>query len=317
MSDSIRAIAIMGATATGKSSLAIALAFEQGGEVISMDSRQVYRGFDIGTGKVTRDELSMVPHHLIDVADPSEVWSAGRHAAAAEEAIRDIHARGRVAILAGGTGLYFRALFGGLVDVTIPADEVARIRAAFEGVETRELHERLRRVDPARADELSVNDRVRITRALELFIYTGVPASELYARQSDRTSDIEYLKLVLSLPRELLRERIAERTKELFEAGWAEEVERLLAAGVSADSPAMNSLGYGAIASALQRGETPTSIVDGLIRETQQYAKRQETFFRSERDAVWIDVSEKAWDSRVRERVVAFLRPEEGVGEAE
>src|SRR5262245_50087164 len=175
MSDSIRAIAIMGATATGKSRLAIQLAFEQGGEVVSMDSRQIYRGFDIGTGKVTRDEQAMVPHHLIDVADPSDVWSAGRHAAAAQEAIRDIAARGKVAMLAGGTGLYFRALFGGLVDVSIPAEDVARIRATFEGVGTEELYTRLRDSDPARAKDLSVNDRVRITRALELFIYTGVP----------------------------------------------------------------------------------------------------------------------------------------------
>ncbi len=306
----------MGATATGKSSLAIALAFEQGGEVVSMDSRQVYRGFDIGTGKVTRDEQAMVPHHLIDVADPSEVWSAGRHVAAAEEAIRDIAARGKVAILAGGTGLYFRALFGGLIDVVIPADEVARIRATFAGVETGELYARLRRVDPARADELSVNDRVRISRALELFTYTGVAASELYARHAERASDIEYLKLVLSLPRERLRERIAERTQALFEAGWPEEVERLLAAGVEQDTPAMRSLGYGTIAAGLRGGKIPTSIGD-VVQETQQYAKRQETFFRSERDAVWIDVTEEAWESRARERVSAFLRPEEGLGEAE
>jgi len=317
MSDSIRAIAIMGATATGKSSLAIKLAFEQGGEVISMDSRQVYRGFDIGTGKVTREEQSMVPHHLIDVADPAEVWSAGRHAVAAQAAIRDLHARGKVAILAGGTGLYFRALFAGLVDVSIPTDEVARIRATFAGVETGELYARLRRVDPARADELSVNDRVRITRALELFIYTGVPASELYARRTERAVDIEYHKVVLSCSRELLRDRIAQRTKALFDAGWVEEVSRLLVAGISEDAPAMNGLGYRTIASGLHRGELGASLVDGVIEEIQQYAKRQETFFRSERDAVWIDVSEDAWESRVRERVSAFLHPEGGVGDAE
>jgi tRNA dimethylallyltransferase len=317
MSDSIRAIAIMGATATGKSRLAIHLAFEQGGEVISMDSRQVYRGFDIGTGKVTRDQLAMVPHHLIDVADPSEVWSAGKHATAAEAAVREIDSRGKVAILAGGTGLYFRALFGGLVDVSIPADEVARIRATFEGVGTEELYQRLRDADPIRANELSANDRVRITRALELFIYTGVPASELYAQQPERASDIEYFKLVLSCPRGLLRERIAARTKALFDAGWVNEVSHLLRTGISEVSPAMNSLGYRTIASALHGGMLSPSLIDLVVTETQQYAKRQETFFRSERDAVWIDVSEDAWESRARELVGAFLRPEGGVGDAE
>lgn len=307
----------MGATATGKSRLAIQLAFEQGGEVVSMDSRQIYRGFDIGTGKVSRDEQAMVPHHVIDVADPSEVWSAGKHATAAEDAIRDIDARGKIAILAGGTGLYFRALFGGLVDVSIPADEVARIRATFEGVETGELYEQLRDVDPARAAELSANDRVRITRALELFLYTGVPPSELYARQPERAGDIEYLKLVLSCPREILRDRIVQRTNALFDAGWVGEVSRLLGSGISEISPAMNSLGYRTIASALRGGMLSPSLIDDVVTETQQYAKRQETFFRSERDAVWIDVSEDAWESRAREAVGAFLRPEGGVGDAE
>ncbi len=313
----MRAIAIMGATATGKSSLAIQLAFEQGGEVVSMDSRQVYRGFDIGTGKVTRDEQALVPHHVIDVAEPSDVWSAGKHATAAEAAVREIDSRGKVAILAGGTGLYFRALFGGLVDVSIPADEVARIRATFDGVGTEELYVRLRDADPIRANELSANDRVRITRALELFIHTGLPASELYARQPERETDIDYLKLVLSCPRELLRVRIAQRTKALFDAGWVDEVSRLLRAGISEVSPAMNSLGYRTIASALRGGMLSPSLVDDVVTETQQYAKRQETFFRSERDAVWIDVSEEAWESRARQLVGEFLRPEGGVGDAE
>lgn len=307
----------MGATATGKSRLAIHLAFEQGGEVVSVDSRQIYRGFDIGTGKVTRDEQALVPHHLIDVADPSDRWSAGKHATAAEAAVRDIDSRGKVAILVGGTGLYFRALFGGLVDVNIPADEVTRIRATFEGVATEELYQQLRWADPIRAKDLSMNDRVRITRALELIISTGVPASALYASQPERATDIEYLKLVLSCPRELLRDRIAQRTQALFDSGWVDEVSRLLGSGISEIYPAMNSLGYRTIAAALRGGMLSPSLVDEVVTETQQYAKRQETFFRSERDAVWIDVSEDAWESRARELVGAFLRPEGGVGDAE
>lgn len=297
----------MGATATGKSSLAIALAERLHGEVISMDSRQVYRGFDIGTGKVSHAERARVPHHLIDVADPSESWSAGRHATHAERAVREIAARGKLPILAGGTGLYFRALFRRLVDVTIPGDELERIRSTFAGHETHVLYERLCAGDPVRAAELSRNDRVRITRALELLTYTGVPASELYARQPEAGSDLSYLKRVLSLPREVGRARIAERTRALFDAGWPDEVVRLLGSGVSSNAPAMNGLGYRSIANAIAAGASAASCLDAVIQETQRYAKRQETFFRSERDAVWIDVSVAGWEDVVQTHVGAFL----------
>lgn len=307
MTTPLRAIAIMGATATGKSALAISLARTVGGEIVSMDSRQVYRGFDVGTGKVSRDERALIPHHLIDVADPTEWWSAGRHATLAEGALREIAARGRVPILVGGTGLYFRALCGGLVDVTIPGDELARIRADFAGRATHDLYQRLQAVDAVRAKALSPHDRVRITRALEMFDYTGVRPSELYARQPRTGDDVAYLKLVLSLPRPQARERIAERTRSLFEGGWPAEVERLLAAGVPSSAPAMNGLGYRAIARAIEHGDDPASCLDSVITETQRYAKRQETFFRSERDAVWIDVSRDGWQRDIEARVRAFV----------
>jgi tRNA dimethylallyltransferase len=296
----------MGATATGKSALAMSLATALGGEIVSMDSRQVYRGFDIGTGKVSLAERACVPHHLLDVADPAEVWSAGRHAVLAERAVREIAARGKLPILVGGTGLYFRALFRGLVDVVIPAEDRARIRAAFEGCDTGDLHARLREVDPARADALSPNDRVRITRALELFAYTGEKPSALYARQGTDATATGYVKLALFLPRARLRERIAERTRELFEAGWPAEVERLLASGVPVAAPAMNSLGYRAIAKAIERGDDPASCLETVVLETQQYAKRQETFFRSERDAIWIDVSQEGWENEAARNCAPF-----------
>lgn len=297
----------MGATATGKSALALSLAERFDGEIVSMDSRQVYRGFDVGTGKVSGEERARVPHHLIDVAEPAEWWSAGRHAAAAERIAREIAARGRSPILVGGTGLYFRALFSGLVDVVIPREELARIRATFAGVATHDLYQKLVVVDPARAQELSRNDRVRVTRALELFAFTGVAPSELYARQKTAGDDFVYFKLVLFLPRPAARARVAERTRQLFEAGWPHEVERLLARGVAPDAPAMNGLGYRAIAAALSDGREATSCLAEVIEETQRYAKRQETFFRSERDAVWIDVSRDDWERETQALVHAFL----------
>jgi tRNA dimethylallyltransferase len=307
MNHAIRCVAIMGATAVGKSALAITLAEKFGGEIVSMDSRQVYRGFDVGTGKLPAGERARVPHHLIDVADAGEAWSAGRHASQAEGSVREIAARGRVPILAGGTGMYFRALFGGLVDVTIPKDELARIRATFEGRETGELYHRLAALDPARASELSSNDRVRITRALELFAYAGVRPSDLYARQQSPSDDLSYLKLVLFRPRAESRERVAARTRALFAAGWPREVEALVLAGIALDAPAMNGLGYRSIARAIEAGVDAASCLDAVIAETQRYAKRQETFFRSERDAVWIDVSAAGWERDVDERVHAFL----------
>lgn len=311
----IRSIAIMGATATGKSELAVALAKAFDGEVVSMDSRQVYRGFDVGTGKLPLDQRTRVPHHLIDVADAEDAWSAGRHAALAEAAVREIAARDRVPVLAGGTGMYFRSLFGGLLDITIPQDELARIRATLEGHTAEELYRRLVVDDPARAGELSPNDRVRIMRALELIDYTGMPPSELYARQPSAKDDLVYLKLVLFRPRAQSRERVAERTRALFAAGWPREVEALLESGVSIDAPAMNGLGYRAIARSVEAGIDAASCLDDVVQETQQYAKRQETFFRSEKDALWIDVSVTGWEREVDERVRAFLGAAKGPGE--
>ncbi|HEX6791159.1 MAG TPA: tRNA (adenosine(37)-N6)-dimethylallyltransferase MiaA [Candidatus Krumholzibacteria bacterium] len=304
----IRAVAIMGATATGKSALAISLAEAFDGEIISMDSRQAYRGLDIGTGKVSRDDRARVPHHLIDILDVSEYGSAGRHVVATETAIRDIAARGRVPILAGGTGLYFRALFGGLVAVVIPRDELEKIRSTFAGRETPELHAELARFDPARAATLSVNDRVRVTRALELIAYTGTPVSDLYAQPRTGAEDVVYLKLVLSMPRALLRQRIAERTKQLFDAGWVDEVRGLLARQTPLDAPGMRSLGYGTIAAALVAGTDPQGCLGAVTTATHQYAKRQETFFRSEKDAVWIDVSQPGATARAHELAGGFLR---------
>ena len=299
----------MGATATGKSALALSLAEAYGGEIISMDSRQAYRGLDIGTGKVTRAERARVPHHLLDILDVTEHGSAGRHVAAAETAIRDIATRGHVPILAGGTGLYFRALFHGLVPVVIPREELARIRATFKARDTRELHAELATVDPSRAAALSPNDRVRVTRALELIAYTGAPVSDLYAQpKGGPGGDITYLKLVLSMPRELLRDRIAARTRELFAAGWIDEVADLMKRGVAADAPGMQSLGYGTIAGAVARGADPADCLEEVVTATRQYAKRQETFFRSEKDAIWIDVSKAGALAHAQALAGAFLR---------
>ena len=314
MSTVIRCVAVMGATATGKSALAMALAPALRGEIISMDSRQVYRGFDIGTAKPTAAERSRVPHHLIDTLDPGSASSAGRHAAEAGALARAIAARGGVPFLVGGTGLYFRALFHGLGPVAIPRAEQERIRAGFGGRATGELHDELRVRDPERAAALSRNDRVRIVRALEIIAFTGRPASESLRRAAPEPDAPLYLKLVLTMPRADLRARIEARTRALFAAGWPAEVARLLERGVRRDAPAMQSLGYAELALAIAAGEEPATRLDEVITQTRQYAKRQETFFRSERDAVWIDVTRGDPERRAHDLVTAFLAAAGGSG---
>ena len=284
------AVAIMGATATGKSRVAIGLARTFGGEIISMDSRQVYRGLDVGTAKMSQEERALVTHHLVDVLDPGETNSAGQHLARSGEAAQRIAAAGRLPFFVGGTGLYFRAVFGGLIDVQIPGEELEAIRDRLSTHSTGDLYERLLACDPERAAELSPNDRLRISRALEIHEYTGITHRRLISAQT-ASSPGRGLKIVLTLPREVLRRTIAQRTRGMFEAGWIEEVRALLASGLTVESPAMRSLGYGVIATAIRGGGKPEDSLDRVITETQQYAKRQETFFRSVPGAQWIDVS--------------------------
>jgi tRNA dimethylallyltransferase len=299
-------IAIMGATATGKSAVAIRLAREFGGEIVSMDSRQVYRGLDIGTAKVLLAERQGVAHHLIDLLDPTEAHSAGRHVALADAVVADIRARGRVPILVGGTGLYFRVYFHGLIDASIGPARLETIRKALTQWTTAALYAELQRVDPERARELSENDRVRIARAVELNRGTGKTYSELRASQPRRPG-WRGVKIVLTLPREELRRRIAQRTRDMFAAGWVAEVRGLLRAGCAPGAPAMRSLGYGAIARAVVSGEKPASVVARVITQTQQYAKRQETFFRSEDETHWVDVSHDDAEAHIHSLVRSIM----------
>ena len=291
-------IAIMGATATGKSEVAIRVAHEFGGEVVSMDSRQVYRGLDIGTAKLMPDQYDGISHHLLDVLDPHEVNSAGRHIAAAERIANDVRSRGRIPVFTGGTGLYFRGLFRGLIDVSIPQAEQRAIRQRYESRSNEDLHAELAGVDPRRAREVSVSDRMRVIRALEIYDWTGSAPSEYFDAQA-ATPNWSGPKVVLTWPRETLRERIARRTADMYEAGWIDEVRGLIDAGCTLETPAIRSLGYTTLAAAMIDGRDAAGTVEEVVTLTQQYAKRQETFFRSEKDAEWFDMSAADAPSRV------------------
>jgi tRNA dimethylallyltransferase len=307
MTNSSRAksIAIMGATATGKSDLALDLAVRLGGEIVSMDSRQVYTGMDIGTAKVPKSIRRGIPHYLFDILTPNEENSAGKHAALALEASNDIHSRRKIPILVGGTGLYFRAVFVGLLDLQIPKEDLHAVREGFESKETDELYEELKRCDPHRAEQLSPNDRVRITRSLEVTRITGQPISLLFAEQK-AVPPWEGVKIVLTAPRDVLRQRIAERSRQMFQNGWGDEVKRLLQEGYGIDAPGMRSIGYGEIARAILEGTDPLQTLDRVITVTRQYAKRQETFFRAEEDAVWVDITSKDFKETIQDIVKDF-----------
>ncbi len=299
---SAHVVAIMGATATGKTEVAIELAEMFAGEIVSMDSRQVYRGLDIGTAKPSAAQLERIRHHLINTLDPVESSSAGTHLRLVDEVIANIRSRDKLPFLVGGTGLYFRAFFDGLIDIDASEDELKSIRAGLEGKATLELYAELGAVDPARSRELSPNDRVRISRALEVYLTTGRTHSEHldeHRRREGRATHND-LRIVLTLPRPALRERIAQRTVKMFRMGWVEEVAGLLETGCVSDAPAMNSLGYRSIADALQNGADPMATMGQVITLTQQYAKRQETFFRSIREAHWVDIGEPDAGDKLR-----------------
>lgn len=283
---------LAGPTCTGKTRFALLLAERHDLEIISADSRQVYRGLDIGTAKPTPEEQARVRHHCIDICDPREVHSAAQFVAEAEAAIRDIRARGKRPLVVGGTGLYIRALTLGLFDAVShdPAvRERLRRRAEAEGAPA--LHAELRRLDPVTAARIHPNDAVRIVRALEVFDVTGRPISALQAESRARGPRHPWRLVVLDLPTAELDARIAARTRAMFERGLVDEVRALLAAGVPADAPGLLAIGYPQALAALRGALTREEAIAATALETRRLAKRQRTWFRGEEGAVWVDTS--------------------------
>ena len=283
-------VAVLGPTACGKSALGIALARHLGGEIINCDSTAVYRGFDIGTDKVPPAERQGVPHHLIDVADPTEVYTAARFAADAAALIADIHRRGRLPLLVGGTGFYYRALTRGLFPGP-PADDALRARlervADRRGVEA--LHRWLSRVDPASGARIMPRDRKRLIRALEVYRLTGRPLSEHFAATVSAIPGRLVIGLAVRIPAALAAERIERRVAAQFERGIVREVEGLLAAGVPPEARPFGGLVYRQIMEmrAGVRDEAETRAL--IVRENRHYARRQLIWFRKEPNLVWLD----------------------------
>lgn len=285
-----RVVAIVGPTATGKTALGVALAQRFNGEVISCDSTAVYRGLDIGTDKPTLEERQGVPHHLIDVVAPNETYSAARYAQDAAAAARDITARGRLPILVGGTGFYYRALVRGLFPG--PAGDAA-LRARIDRIAERRgveyLHRWLSRIDPDSALRIQPRDRKRLQRALEVYLLTGKPLTAHFAETRSPLAGWSVLTLGLRDPRQDLETRVAHRVDAQFRRGVVQEVEALIASGVPETAHAFTGLVYRQVMD-LRRGirnEADTRAL--IVRENMRYARRQVMWFRAEPDVVWHD----------------------------
>jgi tRNA dimethylallyltransferase len=284
-----RVVAIVGPTATGKSALAIALAHRFDGEVVSCDSTAVYRRFDIGTDKVPLAARQGVPHHLIDVADPTEEYSAARYARDASAAIRDITARGRVPILVGGTGLYYRALTRGFFPG--PARDMAT-RARLERIAERRgverLHALLHRVDPASAERVPPRDRKRLIRALEVYLLTGRPLTTHFAETQAPLPEYDVVSFALQIPPELTAARVAARVDAQFQQGLLDEIRGILASGIPETAHPFTGLVYRQALEHLHgvRDEAATRAL--IVRENRKYSRRQLIWFRKEPNLQWI-----------------------------
>ena len=283
-------LAVLGPTASGKSALGLALAERFGGEIINCDSTAVYRGFDIGTDKLPVEQQRGIPHHLIDIADPTEVYTAAQFARDAERVIRDIHAREKLPILVGGTGFYYRALTRGLFPGP-GADEGLRARldriAARKGPEC--LHRLLRRVDPDSAARIMPRDRKRLVRALEVYFATGRPLTMHFEQTQSLIADCDVVPVALRIPAALTAERVARRVDEQFARGIVDEVKGLLARGVPADARPFGGLVYRQVMEMLRgvRDEGATRAL--IVQENRRYARRQLIWFRKEPNLIWFD----------------------------
>ena len=289
-------LCVVGPTATGKTKMGVALAKRFDGEVVSVDSMQLYRGMTIGTAAPTREEMEGIPHHMVAVADPAESWSAARYVHEADACVQDILRRGKLPVLVGGTGLYLDALIRG-TDFAAGSQGTAlrqqlQRRARQEGTEA--LLEELRRIDPAAAQKLHLRDEKRIIRALEVWYETGCTITEHDRQEQQRPPKYDALYIGLDfLDRQDLRDRIDKRVDTMVEQGLLEEVEALLASGLPRDATALQAIGYKQFLAVAEGTATRQEAIAEVKLRSRQYAKRQLTWLRRNPDIFWI-----RWESR-------------------
>ena len=303
------AVVIAGPTCTGKSSAAVSLSLRIGGEIVSADSMQVYRGMDIGTAKITREEMRGVPHHMIDVADPADGMDVMVFRSAALESIDDIFSRGMVPIIVGGTGFYIESLLFEPPEGDEGVDKGyrQRLKDEWERYGPEYMYERLRAGDPAYAQTVHPNNRFRVIRALEYIHATGRPYSSYVSGASGKTR-FSFRCFVLDDDRRQLYSRIDSRVDSMIAAGFEDEVRRLMDAGLNRDSVAMQGIGYREMFDYLSGDVSLQDAVAAIKNGTRHIAKRQITWFRHRQYSEWIDVSQFGRDpERIADEIVRRL----------
>lgn len=289
MSEPERLIVILGPTASGKSALGMSLAKELGGEILVCDSTQAYRHFDIGTAKVPYTEQGGIPHHLVDLVEPTEVFTAGEYRLRALAALDDLRLRRKLPILTAGTGLYLRALLEGLSDAPARSEELrGRLRriAARRGPEY--LHRLLKRLDPATAARIEPPDTPKIIRAIEMRVLTGKPVGEIHGAGRSRLQGYEVTKIGLCPERAALYARINARVHQMMQAGWTAEVRDLMDSGIPPEAKPFQFIGYSELRRHLQGQISKSEAVTQTQQATRQFAKRQITWFRRELAVHWL-----------------------------
>ena len=290
MSAPHRLVVILGPTAAGKSALGIFLAEKFGGEILVCDLTQVYRHFDIGTAKVPRAEQRGIRHHLVDLVEPQEVFTAGDYRRNAVLALEDVRSRGKLSILTAGTGLYLRALLEGLADAPTRSEELRerlRQKARLRG--PAHLHRILARLDAESAARIAPPDTQKLIRAIEMRVLTGKPIGEIHRAGRSALEGYEVTKIGLLPPRAALYARIEGRVEAMLAAGWIEEVRQLIASGVPEDAKPFQSIGYAELRAHLQGKLSREEAKQQIQQATRRFAKRQITWFRREADVHWLE----------------------------
>lgn len=313
-----QAIAIAGPTASGKSDLGLKLARELNGEIICMDSMQIYRHMDIGTAKPTPEEQSLIPHHMLDILEPTENYAVADYATAAEKVILDVASRGKVPVLVGGTGLYLKALLYGLSLGGAEGNEEIRARLhtiAQESDGKYVLHRKLAEVDPVSAAKFHPNDIRRVVRALEVYEVTGKPISDQKPVQADRPFDI--LAMAIDIPRKVLYDRLEKRVGIMLEQGLLDEVSSLLENGVTEQMQSMQGIGYKELVPVIKGDMSLEQAERQIVLNTRHYAKRQSTWLKAESKIVWLkEEYDNRFDEAIRhtERFLKGKQTNENIG---
>ncbi len=302
-------VAIVGPTAVGKTRISLKVAEALGGEIVSADSRLVYRGMDVGTAKPTPEERARVPHYLIDVVSPDEDYSLAQYRRAALRRIDAIHLRGNLPFLVGGTGQYISAVLEGWVPPPRPDDSSLReeLQAYAENHGHEALHAELERVDPQRAARIDARNVRRVVRALEIYHTTGVPPSELRVKVPP---PYDVLQIGLSTPREELYERVDRRIEAMLESGWLEEVQSLLESGISPEAPSLSAIGYRQLVEVLQGERTLEDAKREISSLTRRFVRHQANWFKADDPHIHWFVSRPGVEEEVIDLVGRWLAGE-------